>query len=175
MTQTNDAENRQMTVMVITEPSTSTFQFGETIADAIGETKKTISSAQNEQDIAIVTNSAYLDGWVRKCGYTATLVKDEDILPRITNENIPIIMMAPSVENLVIKAGELALLPNEENILVTIQNELLRELLRTDDEDQPVHAGTLITLVLPPECGMVQADSDPDTYVRMTGTPKLSN
>lgn len=171
MTQTNDAENRQMTVMVITEPSTPTFQFGETIADAIGETKKTISSAQNEQDVAIVTNSLYLNGWANKHGYNATLVKDEDILPRITNENIPIIMMAPSVENLVIKAGELALLPNEENILVTIQNELLR----TDDEDQLVHAGTLITLVLPPECGMVQTDSDPDTYVRMTGTPRLSN
>lgn len=172
MTQTNDAENRQMTVMVVTEPSTPTFQFGETIADAIGETKKTISSPEKEQDITIVTNSLYLGGWANKHGYNATLVKDEDILPRITNENIPIIMMAPSVENLVIKAGELALLPNEENkILVTIQNELLR----TDDEDQPVHAGTLITLVLPPECGMVQADSDPDTYIRMTGTPKLSN
>lgn len=171
MTQTNDAENRQMTVMVITEPSTPTFQFGETIADAIGETKKTISSAQNEQDVAIVTNSLYLNGWAHKHGYNATLVNDEEMLTRITNENIPIIMMAPSVENLVIKRGELALLPNEENILVTVQNELLR----TDDEDQPVHAGTLITLVLPPECGMVQADSDPDTYVRMTGTPKLSN
>ena len=171
MTQTNDAENRQMTVMVITEPSTPTFQFGETIADAIGETKKTISSAQNEQDVAIVTNSLYLNGWANKHGYNATLVQDEEMLPRITNENIPIIMMAPSVENLVIKRGELALLPNEENILVTAQNELLR----TDDEDQLAHAGTLITLVLPPECGMVQADSDPDTYVRMTGTPKLSN
>lgn len=170
MTQTNDAENRQMTVMVITEPSTPTFQFGETIADVIGETKKTISSAQNEQDVAIVTNSLYLNGWAHKHGYNATLVNDEEMLTRITNENIPIIMMAPSVENLVIKAGELALL-TKENILVTVQNELLR----TDDEDQLVHAGTLITLVLPPECGMVQADSDPDTYVRMTGTPKLSN
>ena len=171
MTQTNDAEKQQMTIMVITEPNTQTFQLGETIADTIGETKKTISSAQNEQDVAIMTNSLYLNGWAHKHGYNATLVNDEEMLTRITNENIPIIMMAPSVENLVIKAGELALLPNEENILVTVQNELLR----TDDEDQPVHAGTLITLVLPPECGMVQADSDPDTYVRMTGTPKLSN
>ena len=171
MNQAHDAENRQMTIMVVTEPSTPTFQFGDTIADAIGETKKTISSAQNEQDVAIVTNSLYLNGWAHKHGYNATLVNDEEMLTRITNENIPIIMMAPSVENLVIKAGELALLPNEENILVTVQHELLR----TDDEDQPVHAGTLITLVLPPECGMVQADSDPDTYVRMTGTPKLSN
>lgn len=174
MTQTNDAENRQMTemtVMVITEPSTQTFQLGETIADTIEETKKAISSTENEKDVTIVTNSLYLNGWAHKHGYNATLVKDEDILPRITNENIPIIMMAPSVENLVIKRGELALLPNEENILVTVQNELLR----TDDEDQPVHAGTLITLVLPPECGMVQADTDPDTYVRMTGTPKSSN
>lgn len=171
MTQDHDAEIQQMTIMVVTEPGTPTFQFGETIADAIGETKKTISSAQNEQDVAIVTNSLYLNGWANKHGYTTTLVNDEEMLTRITNENIPIIMMAPSVENLVIKAGELALLPNEENILVTVQNELLR----TDDEDQPVHAGTLITLVLPPECGMVQADSDPDTYVRMTGTPKLSN
>lgn len=171
MTQAHDAEKQQMTVMVVTEPSTPTFRFGETIADTIGETKKTISSAQNEQDVAIVTNSLYLNGWAHKHGYNATLVNDEEMLTRITNENIPIIMMAPSVENLVIKAGELALLPNDENILVAIQNELLR----TDDEDQLVHAGTLITLVLPPECGMVQADSDPDTYVRMTGTPKLSN
>lgn len=171
MTQTNDAEKQQMTIMVVTEPSTPTFQFGETIADTIEETKKAISSTENEKDVTIVTNSLYLNGWANKHGYIATLVKDEDILPRITNENIPIIMMAPSVKNLVIKAGELALLPNEENILVTIQNELLR----TDDEDQLVHAGTLITLVLPPECGMVQTDSDPDTYVRMTGTPKSSN
>lgn len=171
MTQTNDAEKQQMTIMVVTEAGTQTFQLGETIADAIGETKKTISSAQNEQDVAIVTNSLYLNGWAHKHGYNATLVNDEEMLTRITNENIPIIMMAPSVENLVIKAEELALLPNEENILVPIQNELLR----TDDEDQLVHVGTLITLVLPPECGMVQADSDPDTYVRMTGTPKLSN
>lgn len=171
MTQAHDAEKQQMTVMVITEPSTPTFQLGETIADAIGETKKTISSTENEKDVTIVTNSLYLNGWANKHGYNATLVNDEEMLTRITNENIPIIMMAPSVENLVIKAGELALLPNEETILVTVQNELLR----TDDEDQLVHAGTLITLVLPPECGMVQADSDPDTYVRMTGTPKLSN
>lgn len=171
MTQTNDAENRQMTVMIITEPNTQTFQLGETIADTIEETKKAISSTENEQDVTIVTNSLYLNGWANKHGYNATLVQDEEMLTSITNENTPIIMMAPSVENLVIKAGELALLPNEENILVAIQNELLR----TDDEDQPVHAGTLITLVLPPECGMVQTDSDPDTYVRMTGTPKLSN
>lgn len=171
MTQTNDAEKRQMTIMVVTEVGTQTFQLGETIADTIEETKKAISSTENEKDITIVTNSLYLNGWANKHGYNATLVNDEEMLTRITNENIPIIMMAPSVENLVIKAGELALLPNEENILVTVQNELLR----TDDEDQLVHAGTLITLVLPPECGMVQADSDPDTYVRMTGTPRLSN
>ena len=171
MTQAHDAEKQQMTIMVVTEPNTPTFQLEETIADTIEETKKAISSTENEKDVTIVTNSLYLNGWANKHGYIATLVQDEDILPRITNENIPIIMMAPSVKNLVIKAGELALLPNEENILVTIQNELLR----TDDEDQLVHAGTLITLVLPPECGMVQADSDPDTYVRMTGTPKSSN
>lgn len=171
MTQDHDAEKQQMAIMVVTEPNTQTFQLGETIADTIEETKKAISSTENEKDVTIVTNSLYLNGWANKHGYNATLVNDEEMLTRITNENIPIIMMAPSVENLVIKAGELALLPNEENILVTIQNELLR----TDDEDQPVHAGTLITLVLPPECGMIQADSDPDTYVRMTGTPKLSN
>lgn len=171
MTQAHDAEKQQMTIMVVTEPNTQTFQLGETIADTIEETKKAISSTENEKDVAIVTNSLYLNGWAHKHGYNATLVNDEEMLTRITNENIPIIMMAPSVENLVIKAGELALLPNEENILVTIQNELLR----TDDEDQLVHSGTLITLVLPPECGMGQADSDPDTYVRMTGTPKLSN
>lgn len=171
MTQDHDAEKQQITTMVVTEVGTQTFQLGETIADTIKETKKAISSPENEQDVAIVTNSLYLNGWAHKHGYNATLVNDEEMLTRITNENIPIIMMAPSVENLVIKPGELALLPNEENILVTVQNELLR----TDDEDQPVHAGTLITLVLPPECGMVQADSDPDTYVRMTGTPKLSN
>lgn len=171
MTQAHDAEKQQMTVMVITEVGTPTFQLGETIADTIEETKKAISSTENEQDVTIVTNSLYLNGWANKHGYNATLVNDEEMLTRITNENIPIITMAPSVENLVIKRGELALLPNEENILVTVQHELLR----TDDEDQPVHAGTLITLVLPPECGMVQADSDPDTYVRMTGTPKLFN
>lgn len=171
MTQDNDAENRQMTIMVVTEAGTQTFQLGETIADTIEETKKAISSTENEKDVTIVTNNLYLNGWAHKHGYNATLVNDEEMLTRITNENIPIIMMAPSVENLVIKAGELALLPNEENILVTAQNELLR----TDDEDQLAHAGTLITLVLPPECGMVQADNDPDTYVRMTGTPKLSN
>lgn len=171
MTQDHDAEKQQMTIMVVTEVGTQTFQLGETIADTIEETKKAISSPEKEQDVTIVTNSLYLNGWANKHGYNATLVNDEEMLTHITNESIPVVVMAPSVENLVIKAGELALLPNEENILVTIQNELLR----TDDEDQLVHAGTLITLVLPPECGMVQADSDPDTYIRVIATAKLSN
>ena len=61
MTQTNDAENRQMTVMVVTEAGTQTFQLGETIADTIEETKKAISSTENEQDVTIVTNNLYLN------------------------------------------------------------------------------------------------------------------
>lgn len=172
MTQTNDAENRQMTVMVITEPSTPTFQFGETIADAIEETKKTISSAQNEQNVAIVTNSLYLNGWANKHGYNATFVQDEEMLPRITNENIPVVVMVPAIETLAIKPEEgIALVPNDENILVAIQDELTRR----DDDGQAVHPDVMITLMLPPEYRMVRANNDPDTYIRVIATAKLSN
>ena len=86
MTQTNDAEKQQMTIMVVTEVGTQTFQLGETIADTIEETKKAISSAQNEQDVAIVTNSLYLNGWANKHGYNATLVNDEEMLTTVTKE-----------------------------------------------------------------------------------------
>ena len=172
MTQDHDAEKQQMTIMVITEVGTQTFQLGETIADTIEETKKAISSAENEQDFAIVTNSAYLNGWATKRGYNATLVQDEDILTSIANESIPIVVMVPAIETLAIKPDEgIALVPNDENILVAAQDELTRK----NDEGDPVHVGTLITLMLPPEYRMVRANNDPDTYIRVIATAKLAN
>lgn len=172
MTQAHDAEKPTMTVMVITEPDTQTFQLGETIADTIEETKKVISSTENEQDIAIVTNSAYLNGWATKRGYNATLVQDEDMLTNITNENIPVVVMVPAIETLAIKPDEgIALVPGDENILVAIQDELTRR----DDDGQAVHPDVMTTLMLPPEYRMVRANNDPDTYIRVIATAKLSN
>ena len=131
ITQAHDAEKQQMTVMVVTEPNTQTFQLGETIADTIEETKKAISSTENEQDVTIVTNSLYLNGWVNKHGYNATLVNDEEMLTHITHESIPVVVMVPAIETLAIKPDEgIALVPNDENILVAIQDELTR---RDDD------------------------------------------
>lgn len=170
MTQTNDAEKQQMTIMVVTEPNTQTFQLGETIADTIEETKKAISSP--EQDVTIVTNSLYLNGWAHKHGYNATLVQDEDMLTNITNENIPVVVMVPAIETLAIKPDEgIALVPGDENILVAIQDELTRR----DDDGQAVHPDVMITLMLPPEYRMVRANNDPDTYIRVIATAKLSN
>lgn len=172
MTQDRDAEKQQMTIMVVTEAGTQTFQLGETIADTIEETKKAISSAQNEQDVAIVTNSLYLNGWANKHGYNTTLVQDEDMLKSITNENIPVIVMVPAIETLAIKPDEgIALVPSDENILVAIQDELTRR----DDDGQAVHPDVMITLMLPPEYRMVRANNDPDTYIRVIATAKLSN
>lgn len=172
MTQDYDAEKQQMTIMVVTEVGTQTFQLGETIADTIEETKKAISSTENEQEFTIVTNSLYLNGWANKHGYNATLVSDEDMLTSITNENIPIVVMVPAIETLAIKPDEgIALVPNDENILVAAQDELTRK----DDNGDPVHVGTLITLMLPPEYRMVRANNDPDTYIRVIATAKLAN
>lgn len=172
MTQSHDTKQTPMTMLVITEPDTQTFQLGETIADTIEDTKKAISSPENEQDVTIVTNSAYLNGWATKRGYNATLVQDEDILTSITNESIPIVVMVPAIETLAIKPDEgIALVPNDENILVVAQDELTRK----NDEGDPVHAGTLITLMLPPEYRMVRANNDPDTYIRVIATAKLAN
>ena len=166
MTQAHDAEIQQMTVMVITEPSTPTFQLGETLADTIEETKK-----QNPMidDFVIVTNNVYLNGWARKHGYSTTLVNDEEILESVANDSVPIIMMVPSAETMAHKNGEIALVPNDESILIAVQNELLR----LDDEGKSVHTGTLITMMLPPEYLMVRAENDPDTYIRVVATPKL--
>jgi hypothetical protein len=172
MTQAHDAENRQMTIMVVTEPNTQTFQLGETIADTIEETKKVISSTENEQDVTIVTNSLYLNGWANKHGYNATLVNDEEMLTHIAHESIPVVVMVPAIETLAIKPEEgIALVPNDENILVTIQDELTRR----DDDGQAVHPDVMITLMLPPEYRMVRANNDPDTYIRVIATAKLSN
>lgn len=136
------------------------------------KTKQTIAAAENEYGIVIVTNSAYLNGWAHKHGYSTSLVSDDDILANIANDSIPNIMMIPAIEALAIKPEEgIALVPNDENILVTTQNELTR----LDDEGKSVHTGTLIALMLPPEYRMIRATSDPDTYVRVIATPKLSN
>lgn len=172
MTQSHDTKQTPMTVLVITEADTQTFQLGETIADTIEDTKRAISAPDSEQDVAIVTNSAYLNGWAHKRGYNATLVQDEDILTSVTNESIPVVVMVPAIETLAIKPDEgIALVPGDENILVAIQDELTRR----DDNGQAVHPDVMITLMLPPEYRMVRANNDPDTYIRVIATAKLSN
>lgn len=172
MTQDHDAEKQQMTIMVVTEVGTQTFQLGETIADTIEETKKAISSTENEKDVTIVTNSLYLNSWANKHGYNATLVNNEDMLTNITNENIPVVVMVPAIETLAIKPEKgIALAPSDENILVAIQDELTRR----DDDGQVVHPDVMITLILPPEYRMVRANNDPDTYIRVIATAKFSN
>lgn len=171
MNQDHDAEKQQMTIMVVTEPGTPTFQFGETIADIIEETKKAISSPEKEQDVTIMTNSLYLNGWANKHGYNATLVSDEKIIENVANNSISIIMLVPSAETIAHRNGEIALIPDDESILVAIQDELTRR----DDDGQAVHPNVMITLMLPPEYRMVRANDDPDTYIRVIATAKLSN
>lgn len=186
MTDTNNPDST-ITIAVATEPTTQVFQIGETIADAIAQTKLALLPhfADNTQqpisdvdDISIitdiphvkvdvVTNSGYLNGWLKKHGHKTRLVDDEGLLNVLGNEDIATVIVVPSVENLAINQEGVSLPPNEDNILVRVQDEILR----LDDEGKRIHDNMSPALMLPPEYRMTRSNVDPDTYIRIIATP----
>lgn len=177
-----------ITIAVATEPTTKVFQLGETVAETIARmnlallphiANDTPQPINNDDDISIltdiphvevnvVTNNAYLNGWLKKNGHNARLVDDEGILKALENEDIMTTIVVPAAENLAINAeeGNISLPPDENNILVRVQDEILR----LDNEGKRVH-NTFITLMLPPEYRMTPSDIDPDTYIRVVAMP----
>lgn len=182
-----DTDNT-ITIAVATEPTTKVFQLGETVAETIaqmnlallphvaGDTKQPID---NDDDIStlidiphvevnVVTNNAYLNGWLNKNGRNSRLVDDDGILDVLENEDIMTTIVVPAAENLAMNPenGEISLPPDENNILVRVQNEIMR----SDDNGQRIH-DTFITLMLPPEYRMIPSNIDPDTYIRIVAMP----
>lgn len=182
-----DTDNT-ITIAVATEPTTKVFQLGETVAETIARmnlallphvTNDTPQSIDNDDDIStliniphvevnVVTNNAYLNGWLNKNGHNSRLVDDEGILDVLKNEDIMTTIVVPTAENLAMNPenGEISLPPNENNILVRVQDEIMR----SDDNGQRVH-DTFITLMLPPEYRMTPSNIDPDTYIRVVAMP----
>lgn len=183
-----DNPSNAITIAVATEPTTKVFQIGETVAETIarmnlallphvaGDTPQPID---NDDDIStlidiphvevnVVTNNAYLNGWLKKNGRNSRLVDDEGILSVLENEDIMTTIVVPAAENLAMNPenGEISLPPDENNILVRVQDEILR----SDDNGQRIH-DTFITLMLPPEYRMTPSNIDPDTYIRVVAMP----
>lgn len=187
MDNTTSTDNA-ITIAVATEPNTKVFQLGETVAETIAQmnlallphvandTKQSINDADDistlmdipRVEVNVVTNNAYLNGWLKKNGYNTRLVDDEGILGILENEDIMTTIVVPAAENLAInpEEGNISLPPDESNILVRVQDEILR----SDDNGQRIH-DTFITLMLPPEYRMTPSNIDPDTYVRIVAMP----
>lgn len=187
MDNTTNTENA-ITIAVATEPTTKVFQLGETVAETIAQmnlallphvASDTKQPIDNDDDIStlidiphvevnVVTNNAYLNGWLNKNGHNSRLVDDDGILDVLENEDIMTTIVVPAAENLAMNPenGEISLPPNENNILVRVQDEIMR----SDDNGQRIH-GTFITLMLPPEYRMTPSNIDPDTYVRVVAMP----
>lgn len=183
-----DNPSNTITIAVATEPTTKVFQIGETVAETIARmnlallphvTNDTPQPIDNDDDIStlidiphvevnIVTNNAYLNGWLKKNGHNARLVDDEGILGVLKNEDIMTTIVVPAAENLAMNPenGEISLPPDKNNILVRVQDEILR----SDDNGQRIH-DTFITLMLPPEYRMTPSNIDPDTYIRVVAMP----
>lgn len=166
-----DTDNT-ITIAVATEPTTKVFQLGETVAETIARMNLAllphVANDIPHVEVNVVTNNAYLNGWLKKNGYSARLVDDEGILNVLENEDIMTTIVVPAAENLAINAeeGNISLPPDENNILVRVQDEILR----SDDNGQRVH-DTFITLMLPPEYRMTPSNIDPDTYIRVVAMP----
>lgn len=183
-----DNPSNAITIAVATEPTTKVFQIGETVAETIARMNLALlphiandnpQSINNDDDIStlidiprvevnVVTNNAYLNGWLKKNGHNARLVDDEGILNALENEDIMTTIVVPAAENLAMNPenGEISLPPDENNILVRVQDEILR----SDDNGQRIH-DTFITLMLPPEYRMTPSNIDPDTYIRVVAMP----
>lgn len=183
-----DNPSNAITIAVATEPTTKVFQIGETVAETIARMNLALlphiandnpQSINNDDDIStlidiprvevnVVTNNAYLNGWLKKNGHNARLVDDEGILNALENEDIMTTIVVPAAENLAMNPenGEISLPPDENNILVRVQDEILR----SDDKGQRVH-DTFITPMLPPEYRMTPSNIDPDTYIRVVAMP----
>lgn len=185
MDNTGNADN--ITIAVATEPTTKTFQLGETMADTIAQTKLALlphfandtKQPISDEDainiptdiphveIDVVTNNAYLNGWLKQHGYETRLVDDEGILDVLESENITMTIVVPSGENLAINRDGISLLPDENNILMRMQDEILR----LDNEGKRIHDNTGVALMLPPEYRMTPSNIDPDTYIRIVAMP----
>lgn len=187
MSNTGNPSNA-ITIAVATEPTTKVFQLGETVAETIARmnlallphvANNTKQPIDNNDDIStltdiprvevnVVTNNAYLNGWLKKHDYNTRLVDDEGILGVLENEDIMTTIVVPAAENLAINAeeGNISLPPDENNILVRVQDEILRR----DNDGKRIH-DTFITLMLPPEYRMTPSNIDPDTYIRVVAMP----
>lgn len=166
-----DTDNT-ITIAVATEPNTKVFQLGETVAETIARMNLAllphVANDIPHVEVNVVTNNAYLNGWLKKNGYSARLVDDDGILNVLENEDIMTTIVVPAAENLAInpEEGNISLPPDENNILVRVQDEILR----SDDKGQRIH-DTFITLMLPPEYRMTPSNIDPDTYIRVVAMP----
>lgn len=187
MDNTTSTDNA-ITIAVATEPNTKVFQLGETVAETIAQmnlallphvASDTEQPIDNDDDIStlidiprvevnVVTNNAYLNGWLKKNGRNTRLVDDEGILGVLENEDIMTTIVVPAAENLAINAeeGNISLPPDENNILVRVQDEILRR----DNDGERIH-DTFIALMLPPEYRMTPSNIDPDTYIRVVAMP----
>lgn len=187
-TDNTDNPSNAITIAVATEPTTKVFQLGETVAETIAQmnlallphvandTQRSINDTDDisiltdipHVEVNVVTNNAYLNGWLKKHDYNTRLVDDEGILGVLENEDIMTTIVVPAAENLAINAeeGNISLPPDENNILVRVQDEILRR----DNDGKRIH-NTFITLMLPPEYRMTPSNIDPDTYIRVVAMP----
>lgn len=196
MGHTDNASNipdNKITMTIVTERDTQTFQLGETVAEAIAQTKlallphlankmsrpaddpiDNIDTVANipHVELTLITNSEYLSKWCDEHGHNAELVDDEGIIDAIKNDTATMIIVVPAAQHIAIHPNEgIAIVPNENNVIVNAQEELLR----LDDHGVRVHSDAHIALMLPPEYRMTQSSIDPDTYIRVIATPSYTN
>ena len=166
-----------ITIAVAFEELTTTFQLGETVAEAIAQTIPMLPTHNDEQDttdrnVVIITNSTYLKGWCARNGYDAELTDDDGLVTTVANGTVDIAILTPAIETLGINPGMgIALVAPEDHVLSRVQDELLR----LDDDGNRVHDESWVALVLPPEYRMIRSTSDPDTYVRAIANPNYVN
>ena len=165
-----------ITIAVAVEELTTTFQLGQTIAEAIAQTVPTLPAEILDDvetpDVHVLTNSAYLKGWCAKNGYNTAITDDDGLITAIADGQVTIAIIVPAMETLGINPKQgIALVAPESHVLARVQDELLK----LDDEGHRIHDESWIALVLPPEYRMVRSTSDPDTYVRAIANPNYVN
>lgn len=192
MSHTDHENNNTITMAIVTEAATQTFQLGETVAEAIAQTKLTLLPHMTDMadntphaiddidmlvdiprvELTVITNSEHLNKWCNEHGHNATLVDDEGIIDTIKNDTATMVIVVPAAQHIAINPEEgIALVPNESNIIIRAQEELLR----VDEHGERAHSEALIALMMPPEYRVVQSALDPDTYIRIIATPSYIN
>lgn len=166
-----------ITIAIAVEDLTTTFQLGDTVAEAISQTVPTLPAHNDGQvtdecNITVITNSTYLKGWCTHNGYDAKLTNDNGLIEAIAHDTVTIAILVPAIETLGINPGTgIALVAPDDHVLNRVQDELLR----LNEDGTRVHDESWIALVLPPEYRMVRSTSDPDTYVRAIANPNYVN